>query len=303
MNSSECCKGGDVLVSIQCFVYNHEKFLRQCLEGFVMQKTNFKFEAIVHDDVSTDGSVDIIKEYAHNYPNIIKPIFEEENQYSKHDGSLDRIVDKACSGKYIAYCEGDDYWIDPFKLQKQVDYLETHPDCIMCFHNAIVIFSDTDAPSYIFNKLSSSRNVELKELLEAWIVPTASMMFRREIRDNFPEWSKQIYSSDLTTSLVCFSKGKVYSMKDVMSCYRKTYHTTSSTSQFESKALFVHQQHINLLRYYNVYTEGKYDVVLNQFIKEKEQIIKYAKLRKKSFILAQIAMPRFFLKRLKEKIS
>lgn len=125
-----------ILVSIQCLVYNHEPYLRQCLDGFVMQKTNFNFEAIVHDDVSTDGSVLIIREYAEKYPDIIKPIYETENQYSKRDGSLGRIVNAACKGKYIALCEGDDYWTDPYKLQKQVDFLEANPEYVMVYTNA-----------------------------------------------------------------------------------------------------------------------------------------------------------------------
>lgn len=118
------------LVSIQCLVYNHEPFLRQCLDGFVMQKTDFPFEAIVHDDASTDNSAEIIREYAEKYPDIIKPIFETENQYSKKDGSLGRIMNEAIhpGTKYIAYCEGDDYWTDPMKLQIQIDYLECHSD-------------------------------------------------------------------------------------------------------------------------------------------------------------------------------
>ena len=120
-----------IIVSIQCLVYNHEPYLRKCLDGFVMQKTNFKFEAIVHDDCSTDGSAAIIREYAEKYPDIIKPIYETENQYSKHDGSLDRIMDSACKGKYIALCEGDDYWTDPLKLQKQYDVLENSHNVIL----------------------------------------------------------------------------------------------------------------------------------------------------------------------------
>ena len=120
-----------ILVSIRCCTYNHESYIRQCLDGFVMQKTNFRFEAIVHDDASTDGTAAIIREYASRYPDIIKPIFEEENQYSKHDGSLSRILNSHMRGKYIAMCEGDDYWTDPYKLQKQVDYMENHPECVI----------------------------------------------------------------------------------------------------------------------------------------------------------------------------
>ena len=127
-----------LMVTIRCIAYNQERYIRDCLEGFVMQKTNFRFEAIVHDDASTDGTAAIIKEYAEKYPDIIKPILETENQYSKHDGSLQRIMAEGCKGKYVAFCEGDDYWTDPLKLQKQVDFLESHPDYSLCFHNAIM---------------------------------------------------------------------------------------------------------------------------------------------------------------------
>ena len=117
---------GDPLVTILCTVYNHEPFLRQCLDGFVMQKTTFPFEAIVHDDASTDGSAAIIREYAEKYPDIMRPIYETENQYSKFDGSLRKVMDAAMhpNSKYIAMCEGDDYWTDPNKLQMQVDVME-----------------------------------------------------------------------------------------------------------------------------------------------------------------------------------
>lgn len=117
-----------LMVTIHCLVYNHGPYLRQCLDGFVMQKTNFRFEAIVHDDVSTDDSAAIISEYAEKFPEIIKPIFETENQYTKFDGSLTRVMNEHTYGKYIAFCEGDDCWTDPLKLQKQVDFLEQHLD-------------------------------------------------------------------------------------------------------------------------------------------------------------------------------
>lgn len=127
---------GNPLVSIRCLVYNHEPFLRQCLDGFVMQQTTFPFEAIVHDDASIDGSAAIIREYAEKYPDIIKPIYETENQYRKHDGSLRRAMDNAMhpNSKYFALCEGDDYWTDPHKLQMQVDFLESHPDYSFSVH-------------------------------------------------------------------------------------------------------------------------------------------------------------------------
>lgn len=129
------CERINPFVVINCITYNHVSFIRDALEGFVMQKTDFPFVAIVHDDASTDDTAAIIREYAEKYPDIIFPIYETENQYSKHDGSLGRIMQQArnaTGAKYVAMCEGDDYWTDPMKLQKQVDFLESHPEYSMC---------------------------------------------------------------------------------------------------------------------------------------------------------------------------
>lgn len=122
----------EVMVSIRCIAFNQGKYIREALDGFVNQQAVFRFEAIVHDDASTDNTADIIREYAEKYPSIIKPIFETENQYSKRDGSLDHIMDSHMRGKYIAFCEGDDYWTDPEKLQKQFYFLESHPEYSLC---------------------------------------------------------------------------------------------------------------------------------------------------------------------------
>ena len=214
----------NIIVSIQCLVYNHEPYLRQCLEGFVMQKTNFKFEAIVHDDVSTDGSAKIIAEYAAKYPDIIKPIYETENQYSKRDGSLERIINEACHGKYIALCEGDDYWTDPLKLQKQVDFLEANPDYTMCFHNAIEHFQSQNIPDKLFSKINDL-DYDSDSILVNWIVPTCSVIFRRSVLDSRQYQSVQqcrefIYG-DAPLFVTCADLGKIRGMSDVMSVYRR----------------------------------------------------------------------------------
>lgn len=124
------------LVSVSCCTYNQEQYISEALDGFIMQKTNFPFEVIVHDDASTDKTADIIREYEEKYPLIIKPIYETENQYSKHDGSIGKILQKVRKGKYIAICEGDDYWIDENKLQMQVDFLENNPDYGLVYTSA-----------------------------------------------------------------------------------------------------------------------------------------------------------------------
>ena len=147
-----------VLVAIKCLVYNHEPYLRDCLQGFVMQKTDFPIVVIVHDDASTDNSAAIIREYAEKYPDIIRPIYEIENQYSKGDGSLGRVMNKAVDAigaKYIAYCEGDDYWTDPLKLQKQVDFLEANPeyDMVCARFNHLVHETGEIQPYDLYDKI------------------------------------------------------------------------------------------------------------------------------------------------------
>ncbi len=169
------------LVSIKCTVFNHEPFLRQCLDGFVMQKTSFPYEAIVHDDASTDASAAIIREYAERYPDIIKPIYETENQYSKNDILIRVIMDDAVNvdTKYIAICEGDDYWTDPHKLQRQVDFLETHTDYVAVAENSVVHNIIDNSTRLFSNK--EERNLTLEEIITQRQFATASVVYKKEI--------------------------------------------------------------------------------------------------------------------------
>ena len=232
---------GDPLVSIRCLVYNHEPYLRQCLDGFVMQKTTFPFEAIVHDDASIDGSAAIIREYAEKYPDIIKPIYESENQYSK--GTIIRIMDDAISpnSKYISLCEGDDYWTDPDKLQLQVDFLENHPDYTMCFHRARTILDETGDetdrfPSEPF-KTIQDRDYSSTELMQVWTVPTASMVYRRECA-SYPLNQRYIcLYGDIVKVLSCAEMGKVRGLGRTMSVYR--IQPGGVTSSYENKRRFI----------------------------------------------------------------
>ncbi len=130
------------LVSVKCMTYNHENYISNALDGFIMQKTNFPFEILVHDDASTDKTAEIIKEYETKFPKIVKPIYEIENQYSKKNGSHHKKIDASIKGKYIAFCEGDDYWIDENKLQMQVDYLEKNNQIGLVYTYAKVYFQD-----------------------------------------------------------------------------------------------------------------------------------------------------------------
>lgn len=207
-----------IMVSIRCTVYNHEPYLRKCLDGFVMQQANFRFEVIVHDDASTDGSATVIREYATKYPDIIKPILQTENQYSKHDGSIRRIMESRCMGKYVAICEGDDYWTSPYKLQKQVDFLETNLDYTMCFHK-VTVEADEEGLTHMYDKLEG-RDYESYEILEEWIVPTCSTMFRKEVILATPQ-DRRFICGDIVWFLTACRMGKIYCLPEVMGVYRR----------------------------------------------------------------------------------
>lgn len=215
-----------LMVSIKCITYNHEPYIRQCLEGFVMQKTNFRFEAVVHDDASTDGTADIIREYAEKYPDIIKPIYETENQYSKKDGSLGRIMDAACTGKYIAVCEGDDYWTDPLKLQKQVDILESNPEVGL-------VHTDFDlVKGKIRHFKSNSKPKEYLPLLfKSQKIATLTVMYRLNLYNKLPkDWEKmtpRLFLGDLPLWIELAAISKFVYISDCTARYRQLQNSMS----------------------------------------------------------------------------
>jgi glycosyltransferase involved in cell wall biosynthesis len=206
------------LVSISCITYNHAPFIRECLDGFLMQKTNFEFEIIIHDDASTDGTKEIILEYASKYPQIIFPHLQTENQYSKGVTIIAPNFNyPRCNGKYIAFCEGDDYWIDERKLQKQIDFLESNPEFTMCFHSSRVIQQVKDVKKD-FPPIED-REYQTDELFLKWLIPSASIVFRKNVLDERIK-SKKLVGGDRVLSLLCADKGKIMGISDVMSAYR-----------------------------------------------------------------------------------
>ena len=207
------------MVVIRCTVYNHEPYLRDCLEGFVMQQTNFPFVAIVHDDASTDGSAAIIREYEEKYPNIIKPIYETENQYSKRDGSLGRIMSaaiEATGAKYVAMCEGDDYWTDPLKLQKQVDFMEANSEYSMCFHKVNVLLEEGVSQKTIESDIHDGE-WSARDIYENWIISTCSVLYRK-----FPaERDSRILFGDIFLFLQCAERGRIWCLNMQSATYRR----------------------------------------------------------------------------------
>lgn len=170
------------LVTICCITYNHAAYIRECLNGFLMQETNFKFEVVIHDDASTDETQSIIKEYCEKYPNVFSPIFQHVNQYSR---GIKSIIQTFCvpkfRGKYIAICEGDDYWTDPYKLQKQVDFLESHPDYGMCYTKVKRFVPKNNK----FIDEWGGPNETMDKLLIENTIPTLTAVFHKAIYYNY----------------------------------------------------------------------------------------------------------------------
>lgn len=215
-----------IVVSIHCFTYNHEPYIKQCLEGLVMQKTNFRFEAIVHDDASTDGTIDIIREYAEIYPDIIKPIYENENQYSKFGFyGISKVMYKHTHGIYIAFCEGDDYWIDPYKLQKQVDILNANMNIKLVFSNFQCIDTNNNNINIVgyenMKKSCFSGDMFPKIYIEGNKVMTCTAIYRKEIFENYIYKNTKLHLDYLTT-LIASGLGDVHYIDEKLSAYRIT---------------------------------------------------------------------------------
>lgn len=276
-----------VRVTVLCLVYNHEKYLRRCLDGFVSQKTNFKFEVIVHDDASTDSSAEIIREYEENYPEIIKPIYQIENQYSKGKKITKEFILPVIKGDYLANCEGDDYWLDPYKLQKQFDFLESNPDYSCCVHSAVYrtkksdgTFSDRVVPA-----ISNPVDISLEEaiLYGGDLIATNSMFRRAELLFTQPDCFLAKGFGDYQAIMYSTIFGKVHCFDEIMSVYNCG--TEGSWTQRvwnnPQKRIAHYAEEIRMLNAVDEYYDFKYHSIINDKIENtKYQLYLFEKNKK-----------------------
>ena len=227
----------DVLVSVICTAYNHELFIEDALESFINQKTNFKYEILVHEDASTDKTAEILKQYEIKYPNLIKVIYQKVNQYSQGKSPTRNLYDVA-KGKYLALCEGDDYWIDDLKLQKQVDFLENNPDYIGTSHNNYVVNKNKEKINfnnfYPLLKEHDICNIDELKYNFGLCGHTSTLLFRNFWKDLSLEEREYFLGikaiGDQKLNLYLVLNGKMKFLSDIMSCYRVTFDTDSWTS-------------------------------------------------------------------------
>lgn len=213
------------LVSICCITYNHAPFIRKCLDGFLMQDPPSCIpnaarmcdwcEILIHDDCSNDGTAEIIKEYAARYPDLIFPLYEDVNQYNNGGaGKMDLYNYKRVRGKYIAYCEGDDYWTEPLKLRMQVDFLEENPNYSVTFHRCkhVNVTNGTekeDKCGFLFQNDETGVDIDVEMFFKHWITQPLTMVFRTSMHD-ITLVNKYLYYRDMHEIYHLLKKGKGY---------------------------------------------------------------------------------------------
>lgn len=218
-----------IMVSVLCTAYNHEKYIRKCLDGFVKQKTSFCFEVLINDDASTDDTARIIREYELKYPDIIKPIYQLENQMSQGVRVAAEILLPVAKGKYIAICDGDDYWTDCNKLQKQVEALEANSNCKLAVHKVLAVTEDESRIIRTFPDFDLKEGVvSPKEFLNPeyaqYNFQTSSYMFDaqryKQLFQEAPTFYRISPVGDECWLLYVGCSADVFYLADTMSCYR-----------------------------------------------------------------------------------
>ncbi len=272
-------KEHNIVVSVSMITYNHEKFIAEAIEGVVMQKTDFPFELVIGEDCSTDNTRAICIEYQKKYPDIIRLRLPETNQ-----GMMLNWINNINSGrgKYIALCDGDDFWTDSYKLQKQVDFMEANPDFAMCSHKVHTLMC-----GHLDENIEMERDVLTTTdiIKKDWGLLTASIIFRKEAHKT-PDWYYTVKNGDYALQLIVSLSGKIKFLPDYMAVYRQHLGGVSSTLKPLNQTAWM----VYLLHEFNTYTKGSYKRTIIERIKRMYKIqIYYAKgysLRKAATVLS-----------------
>ncbi|MFV0419931.1 MAG: glycosyltransferase [Dysgonomonas sp.] len=269
----------NILVSVSMITYNHEKFIAEAIEGVVMQKTNFRFELVIGEDLSTDNTRAVCLEFQKKYPDIIRLRLNDPNQ-----GMMLNWINNIESGqgKYIALCDGDDYWTDPYKLQKQVDFMESNSDFSMCSHKVHTLMcGHLDENMEMEQDILTTEDIIRKD----WGLLTASIFFRKDAHKT-PDWYYTVKNGDYALQLIVSLSGKIKFLPDYMAVYRQHLGGVSSTLKPLNQTAWM----VYLLDEFNRYTNHGFKKVIVERIKRMFKIqVYYAKgysLRKAAAVLA-----------------
>lgn len=278
----------NTVVSVFCTTYNHEKYISETIDGFLMQETTFPFEIIIRDDCSSDDTASIIRNIAGNYPNIIKPIYEKENQYSKGVKSMPVLLNKAV-GKYIALCDGDDYWIDSLKLQKQVDFMDNNPEFSICWTRYQILQRGiVEDPIWVEEINDTSiRTIDFNNFGSPYCTYTVTSLFRRSCicADEMQSFA---YFKDNTLYALCIREGKSVVLDFLGAMYRIHPQGVYSGASSYRQAISNYTNYEEILlkipesRVPNI--QNKRNYWKNTFIKELEEL-QISLFRKKIILL------------------
>lgn len=246
------------IVSICCITYNHQDYIEEALKSFLMQETTFPFEIIIHDDASPDNTANIIREYEKLYPQIIKPIYQTENQKSKFKSGMNpRFNYPRAKGKYIALCEGDDYWVDPLKLQKQVDFLEENEEYGMIYTKSKVYIQ----VSKKFRKALIGEKPSPKGILFEKKIPTLTILFRTSTFYNYMEKFKQETVNwrmgDYPLCIYFYYNSKIYFLDEVTSVRRLLQESASNFKDGGKRMKFIKDSMEMVFFYGEIYLDKK----------------------------------------------
>lgn len=253
------------MVSVSCVTFNHEAYIARALDSLLMQKTDFPYEILVYDDASTDRTQEIIRQYARKYPDIIKPYYQTENQYSKGKYNVEGFFNyPRARGKYIAMCDGDDYWTDEQKLQLQVDHMEAHPECSMCIHAARIETPERSIQSLKIRPYKRDRVIAAEEVIDKPSnYPTASLMFRTKDTRDLQDYYYVSPVGDISIQIHMAAKGTAYYMDREMSVYQQGVSVSWSTQMKQGdlrQNLIDHHNAMKVMyRGFSKETGGKYD--------------------------------------------
>ena len=272
----------DCKVSVCVIAYNHLQYIEQCLEGILEQDVPFEYEILIHDDASTDGTRDVLKRYAEQYPDRVRLILQEQNQYSLGNKMLllSELVPRA-RGEYIAVCEGDDYWTDSQKLLRQVKVLDENEECVLCTHTSQIVNKDGDArgqkciPSFEVPAGTMDGEDYIRQVLErnSHFYQTSCMMFRRSTVEPdlcaLPSFLTVSYPWDRAFFLYLATKGKVYYIRDAMSVYRIFSEGSWSASMVSSDEKRYHDSlgMISMISEFDRYTNQMYHDGIEEYLK------------------------------------
>lgn len=284
----------DPLVSIRVVTYNHARYLARCLEGILMQKTSFPFEVVVGEDCSTDGTREIAIDYARRHPETIRLLLSETNL-----GGVQNTlrVRAACRGAYHAFCEGDDYWIDPLKLQKQVDCLEAHPEYTLCFHDAFVVWEEQACRPKYFCPIDLPASVTITDVISRpCFIPTASILIRSNVMHSVPRWEREVLFTDLNIRLWSAHHGPLAYLREPMAVRRLV--TTGMTNTAHTSRLY--DDTVYVLNAFNALTEQRYADLIIRRIREVEREHRHVLRTKRWGPLSMLLSPAKLIQKMRE---